>query len=140
MSGTDCEVYIMAKSPVVSPSWGSRSFMRPCKVGITQNLGARLTQVRTSCPFAVGIAWSFSFLDRATAETVEVTFHIQQRPRRLHGEWFDMDHIEAMRSLCVISRRATPKGQNFEDYLQFSGVDWTERRFGFRPMATMGGH
>lgn len=124
---------LTGRTRTARPARRCATFSAPCKIGITQHLASRLRQVQISCPFTIGIAWSFTFLDRTTAEAVEHAFHSQQRSKRLHGEWFDVGHLEAMRLLCAISRRAIPRDRNFNNYLQFSSVDWAERRFGFWP-------
>ena len=97
----------------------------PVKVGISSNPKKRLDGIRTSCPFHIEIAFSFCFPGRELAEIIEREFHLIQDSVRLHGEWFDLDPLEAIYHLCGVARAAI--GQDAA-LLEYSQVIWCERK------------
>jgi hypothetical protein len=76
----------------------------PVKVGITNNLGSRLSVIQTSCPFPISLVHSLRFPQRDMARHVESGFHQAQRPSRAYGEWFDMEPLNALSILCLMVR------------------------------------
>lgn len=78
----------------------------PVKVGITNNLGSRLSVIQTSCPFPISLVHSFSFPQRDMARYLERGFHQVQKPSRAYGEWFDMEPLKALSILCLMVRIA----------------------------------
>lgn len=76
----------------------------PVKVGITNNLGSRLSAIQTSCPFPISLVHSLNFQRRSMARHVEKGFHQVQSSSRAYGEWFDMEPLKALSILCLMVR------------------------------------
>lgn len=57
------------------------------KIGITNDLGKRLSGLNTSSPFPLIVKYSFELND-AEAEKQEKNLHHEFRDTRLNGEWF----------------------------------------------------
>lgn len=125
----DCDVYVIAKCGEASDAFES-----PCKIGITQNIELRLKAVQTFCPYRVGVVWTFMFLNREFAETIERAFHSSHTLQHLHGEWFDIESLAAIKDICKISRALIPgftPPRFIEQATDFANVEWAERKFGF---------
>lgn len=90
-----CHVYLIC-SDVDGDLYG------PCKVGITDAPESRLKQVQTGSPQKLTIAFDFRVWDRKFARRIEAAFHACFVDDRLHGEWFDMPPIEALRGLVDV--------------------------------------
>jgi len=63
----------------------------PVKIGISSDVGSRLTTIQTSCPFKVSLFHEETVASRQDALRHEREIHEVYAERRLHGEWFDMD-------------------------------------------------
>lgn len=65
------------------------------KIGISDNPNKRLRQLSTGSPFRMRVALTISLPDREMALAVESAFHKEVGPRRLNGEWFEVEAIKA---------------------------------------------
>ena len=90
----DCFVYVMAVRN--NDGWAS-----PVKVGIANNVGARLSSIKTACPYPIGVYVAFRLPTRSAASWLEKAFHRINKATRAHGEWFVMAPESAARSLCT---------------------------------------
>lgn len=90
----DCYVYIIAKRD------GDR-ITSPVKVGITGNVGARMAQFQTACPFPIVLVHTLHVPARWMARQLEGCFHETQRQHRAHGEWFEMPPLKALQILLL---------------------------------------
>jgi hypothetical protein len=75
--------------------------LRPVKIGITGNMPARLAAVQTGSPRRLHAAMVINIPNREIARTFESAFHSFYAGKRLQGEWFDIDPIDAMSMVCV---------------------------------------
>lgn len=90
-------VYIIA--PVVDGKYS-----RPVKVGHAKNPYARLGSIQTGSHQTLEVAATFEFPSKRVACDVERSFHDVLADKRVRGEWFDMDTLSAMRSICTCVR------------------------------------
>ena len=67
----------------------------PCKIGITQNIGARLRMLQTGSAQKLELIFVYSAYDKQTARSLEKWFHNAHAEYRLTGEWFDCTADEA---------------------------------------------
>lgn len=119
-------VYVFAKV-------SENGMTSPVKVGISRDANARLATVQTSCPFKIDLAYVFELPNRTMALELERAFHVTQKGKRTHGEWFEFEPVEAIHLLCIalrtfVERFVTDKSIH-EDVLDCSGVLWAEKRF-----------
>ncbi len=99
----------------------------PIKVGITGNVSARLAQLRTASAYKLILLHAFAMPNREIAEYIEDAFHTTQQDKRLHGEWFDINFVQALQLMCMNIRVALNMhtdlaGEELEMALEFSGV------------------
>lgn len=73
----------------------------PVKVGITNNLTARLASVQTGSPNRLCIVHAFAAPNREVARALEGGFHEHMGEKRLAGEWFDVEPMHAVAVICV---------------------------------------
>ena len=90
----DCFVYIIAKRD------GDR-IVAPVKVGISANVGIRMTQFQTACPFPIVLVHTLRVPTRWMAREIESCFHYTQRDHKAHGEWFDLSPSDALATLLT---------------------------------------
>jgi hypothetical protein len=112
---------------------GEGGMTSPVKVGISREANARLATVQTSCPFKIELAYVFELPNRTIALELERAFHVTQKHKCAHGEWFDFEPVEAIYLLCIglrtlIQRFVTDRSIH-EDVLDCAGVLWAEKRF-----------
>ena len=69
------------------------------KIGIAENIDARLQVFRTHSPFPVELVFVTEPMPRTAARNVEKTAHGQFKDRNVHGEWFDIAAAEAVRAI-----------------------------------------
>lgn len=85
----------------------------PVKIGITGNVTSRLASIQTGCHRRLKILGAFSTPNRDIARSFEGAFHKFYESKRLEGEWFDVDPIEALQLGCESFRhhieRMSPK-------------------------------
>lgn len=74
---------------------------KPVKVGITSNLDGRIRALQTGSYKKLTYALTLATPCREISAYMESAFHSLQAHRRLEGEWFDVDVIEAMQLLCL---------------------------------------
>jgi hypothetical protein len=99
----------------------------PIKVGITGNLNARLAQLRTASAYKLILLHYFPMPNREIAEHIETAFHETQKEKRLNGEWFDINFVQALQLMCINIRVALDtntdlQGEDLELALDMSGV------------------
>ena len=73
----------------------------PVKIGISANPLKRISTLQTSCPFKIEVSFIFACPNREWAKMVEKSFHETQKESCLHGEWFDIEPIQAIHILCI---------------------------------------
>ncbi|BEV47333.1 GIY-YIG nuclease family protein [Afipia carboxidovorans] len=125
-SGTNY-VYVFARD-------GERGLTSPVKVGISKDVVKRLSNIQTSSPFLVKIAYAFAVPDARIARDIERAFHETQKYKRAHGEWFDYEPVQAIHILCVCLRTALAANLGddhalIDAALELSGVLAAEQRF-----------
>lgn len=87
----DHHVYILAH--LDPQGW----LVGPCKIGISKNVGYRLTQIRgDERNKNIVIVANFAFWKRAHALRVEQAFHRACHSVRVRGEWFDLPVADAV--------------------------------------------
>lgn len=121
-------VYVFAKD-------GPNGLEAPVKVGITNSANSRLATIQTSCPFRIGMAYVFEVPNKEIAAHFERSFHRTQKSHRLHGEWFDIQPLDAIQILCIgyrVMLELTSDGDPklIQSALDVSGVLWAEKKFG----------
>ncbi len=124
----ESSVYVIAKMDGGKP-------VSPIKVGISSNMTARLSTIQTSCPFPIDVIYEFGTPSVEIARHIERSFHETQTAYRQHGEWFNLDPIVAVQLVCIAYRVAveiTAPSELQERILDFAGVFWAEKRFGFK--------
>jgi hypothetical protein len=116
----ECHVYIFARQD-------GEKWLGPVKVGISNNVPSRLSTIRTSCPYKIGLYRSFRLQHRWQAEWVEGGFHRINSAKCTAGEWFDMEPHDAFMS-CVygltfayVKIHKEPM-ENFAKYLEYVGI------------------
>ncbi|MCB1563011.1 MAG: GIY-YIG nuclease family protein [Alphaproteobacteria bacterium] len=71
-------------------------FVKPIKIGVTNNLDRRLREIQTGNPLKVGVYASIPFSFEKVAYEAEQHFHdIYKVTSSLQGEWFDIDPWDA---------------------------------------------
>ncbi len=105
----------------------------PVKIGISKDVNARLSTIRTSCPYPIDLAYVFECQNRDIARNIEQSFHQVQSDKRTHGEWFGFEPVEAIHLLCAAFRAALEHNlsdpNTIENALSVCGVHWAEKRF-----------
>lgn len=76
-------IYILVTTPVESASF--------FKVGITKNIGKRISTLQTGCPVQIAEFLYHKALSRESALSVERAMHEAMREHRSSGEWFRFD-------------------------------------------------
>lgn len=99
----------------------------PVKVGISNNVAARLATIQTSCPGDLRLMHAIGMPHLQIAKEMEGCFHQLQREHRLRGEWFDLDPWQALGWLITYFRWALEVNGVGEDIipdvLELSGVN-----------------
>lgn len=112
---------------------GEDGMTSPVKVGISREANGRMATVQTSCPFKIDLAYVFEVPSRTIALELETAFHVTQKHKRTHGEWFDFEPVEAIHLLCIgirtLLERFTEDKSLHEAALDCAGVLWAEKRF-----------
>lgn len=90
----ECGVYIFGAP--------SMTFGYTVKVGMSNNCGYRLIQVRANNPEDVKYHFHFTFANRDLAREVERTFHDLMDGWHIRNEWFDLYHEEALFMLAMV--------------------------------------
>jgi hypothetical protein len=72
----------------------------PVKIGITSNVAARLASVQTGAPRRLTAVAVFNVPNRDIARKWELGFHRIFTNSRLEGEWFSIDPIECLETMC----------------------------------------
>jgi hypothetical protein len=108
---SDIQIYVIT---VVRPT----EIAGPVKVGISNNVSARLRGLQTACPYPLQLVHAFLAPDRTIAKSVESAFHHVLREHRTSGEWFDLHPCLATLYMCL----------NFEamlrHHLSFDGIEF----------------
>lgn len=87
---------------VIAAMDGGGGYRAPSKVGITKELGSRLSTIQTSCPFRIGLAHQLVLPERRWAQHIEWCYHGLAEKKRSHGEWFNVDPPAVERMLALI--------------------------------------
>lgn len=96
MSG--CSVY-MFRGPVDEHTEGF------FKIGISKNVGSRLNELKTGCPFPLVVGFELRMPDRPTALLIETRIHDCLAQWRMEGEWFHMNVVGALCEIeCLLAR------------------------------------
>lgn len=74
---------------------------KPVKVGITKNWRSRIKQIQTGSAEKVEYVWIFNLPNKDIAAELEATFHKVQAEHRTSGEWFSIDPLKAIQSMCL---------------------------------------
>lgn len=90
----DCIVYIVSHATDGRVS-------APVKVGITENVSARMGQLRTGSAAELVLIHAFTMPNREIARAIEEAFHSTQSDKRLRGEWFDMHPVAALQLMVM---------------------------------------
>ncbi len=93
----DCCLYVMVAD------FAGESF---CKIGITNDLGARLGQVQVGCPVPIAAVAYLPMPYPQKARTAERIMHADLKEFRSSGEWFrlrleDPTHKARFHAACV---------------------------------------
>lgn len=73
----------------------------PVKIGISQDVDARIRTLQTGCPFTLQKVHVFNFPARDIAEYVEDAFKSLEKENRLHGEWYALHPIEVLHKSVI---------------------------------------
>tara|TARA_R110002012_G_scaffold320774_1_gene545487 strand:- start:4332 stop:4883 length:552 start_codon:yes stop_codon:yes gene_type:complete len=68
-------------------------FMKPIKIGYSNNLKMRLQDLKCASPYGLEIIGT---IPTYNAQYLEKIIHERLKNRRLNGEWFDISHEEAV--------------------------------------------
>ena len=68
-------------------------FMKPIKIGYSNNLKMRLQDLKCASPYGLEIIGT---IPTYNAQYLEKIIHERLKNRRLNGEWFDISHEEAI--------------------------------------------
>lgn len=103
----------------------------PVKIGITGNVESRMASIQTGSPRQLKIVGCFWTPNREIARKFEVAFHNQYHDRRLSGEWFSVDPIEALELACNSFRHHLERMKDkfdgsLDDHLKNCGVPQNE--------------
>jgi hypothetical protein len=106
--------------------------LRPIKIGIASNPEKRIASIQTGSPRRLKILTYFDTPNRDIAKKFETAFHNHYQAKRLAGEWFDVDPIEALQLACnsfrnYLERMAPSLDVPLEDHLRHCGVLYGER-------------
>ena len=82
----------------------------PVKVGISQNPEKRLGAIQSGCPFRVKVLHKSPARDLRHAYSHEQIFHEIYAPKRLVGEWFNLD--------ADLAIEGVETGFQIEEYLE----------------------
>lgn len=96
----------------------------PVKIGISSNVATRLASVQTGCHRALQVLAVFGTPNRDIAREREAAFHQEFAVKRLEGEWFDVDPINALETVCAIWRHYF---QQMPEGIESVGVPFYER-------------
>lgn len=124
---TGVSVYIFA------PFGRDMEPMRPVKIGIAGDVEKRIAAVQTGSPKRLKIIGLFDTPNREIARKFELAFHKYYADKRLSGEWFDVDPIDALALACNSFRvHLTNMAPQFEDplerHLEHAGVLYNEHQ------------
>jgi hypothetical protein len=87
--------------------------LRPVKIGITENVHARLASVQTGHHRRLHALGVFGTPNREIARKLERGFHEMYKSHRLEGERFDIDPIQALSDACKYFRFYYKSGERF---------------------------
>lgn len=73
----------------------------PVKVGVTRNVVARCATIQTSSAKPLTVFHALGMPSRNAAFGLERSFHVNQDAHRLHGEWFAIAPLRALRLLML---------------------------------------
>lgn len=122
--------YVIAR---VKAGHGFDGFEAPIKVGISVEPWVRMSTIQTSCPFKIDVMWMLEAANKGLARAIESSFHKQWKNKKLHGEWFDVNPIMAVRCLnniySGIVRAQVPDEELRDALLNKAGVYAAANRF-----------
>lgn len=96
----------------------------PVKIGITSNVASRLAGVQTGQHRKLHALAVFGTPNREIARRLESSFHEQLGSKRMEGEWFEMDPIRALETLCEMLRYYF---QKMPECIDVVGIPFYER-------------
>lgn len=103
----------------------------PVKIGIARDPEKRIASIQTGSPRPLKLLAVFDTPNREIARKFEAAFHRHQDEKRLAGEWFDLDPIEALEMACGSFRRhlegMSQKLEDLTSVLALCGVLHNER-------------
>jgi hypothetical protein len=107
---------------VIAGKMGGK-LVAPSKVGMTAHPYGRLAALQTGSPVVLAVHAYIRLPTKQAAYTIERWFHEDNQERRLHGEWFNIDPMVAMKDLAyelrTYLRGEFPDNDAYEDML-----DW----------------
>lgn len=74
----------------------------PVKVGMGADPSKRLYSLQTGNPNKLHLLWQFSAPNKQMSRRMEHGFHQTKKAHRMQGEWFDLEPIVAVQSLCLL--------------------------------------
>jgi Meiotically up-regulated gene 113 len=100
----------------------------PVKIGITNNVPARLKGLQTACPYPLYVVHQFAAPDRICAREIERAFHEVQKKHQTTGEWFDLEPSLALFLMCICIETmlhycTSLRGIEMQTALDMAGVD-----------------
>jgi hypothetical protein len=92
-------VYIMGRAE-------GEMLIGPVKIGFTRSLASRLKTVQTGMPYKLELIAAVMMPTRDLARGLERGLHELLRAHAMHGEWFDIDPVEAVGVLAQATKLA----------------------------------
>ena len=116
----------------------------PVKIGISHDPEKRLRGFQTASAYRLTKICHVYAHDRMMARAVEATIHEDLAPHRMAGEWFDVDPLQAMRSLLtsyldVFDALGFTRDQFYEYAHAGTGIAEVLKRYHAGPFPSMGG-
>ncbi len=115
-------IYVVGRKATEPPAWPNGG---PTKIGIAGNPQARLSNLQTSCPFAIELYATLS-LPRELAAVTEQLAHEAFESHRLQGEWFDIAPLHGAIGVLDLARdvirELAPSENDAADFLRASGM------------------
>lgn len=72
------------------------------KIGISQDVNARLATIQTGNPETLRIHYAFK-IDKSRAAKLESHIHKEYNHHKIRGEWFNLDECEAVKILSYFA-------------------------------------
>ena len=78
------------------------------KVGIAEDINARVQVLKTHCPLPVSVEFCSERMLRPKARELELDCHSRFSPFHSHGEWFQVSAKEVLAYLSGLGREDSP--------------------------------